>query len=826
MKRQMNRLAALLLATAGGFSTSVAQNALTPVKPLIGTNELSDREGYLPWNQYMSPYNDLTPKVDGKNSPVGCVALSMAMIMSAHQWPSHGMGEVSYQSNGMPLRANFSDHRYDWTQYMVRYQYADLTDAQRYFIATLLSDCGLSIHMNYGSLYTGSGAPEERAAQALYKNFSYDKSVSYLCRDYCTTKYWEELLRKEISEGRPVMYGAGSRNGAHEFTCDGYDAQGRFFFHMGGMELDGYYALKDIPGGYTTSQTIVYHIVPKGNTQRGATGEATMVAGSNRDFLADGNKLTAHIRFFTPIEAFNAEIAIAVKNKANGNVVKYLCQRDVTTSTEVNQSTTEYNFQFTDNSLGNGTYYLYPVYRKKNTGEWKEVLFGQFYQERVTLVVNGTIKTFQNNDLKEDIDEGKVKKDKIVYILDNSNNTASVSFQNSAFNSYSGDVKIPEKVTIDNKTYTVTSIGQEAFSKCTNLGNVTIPATVRSIGYGAFYACHGKSITFAAGSQLTTIEPYAFQNSGFPYIALPEGLTNIGSEAFVNCSTTDFVLPSTLSSIGEGIFKACNSIKNFTVNRRVPPVCSVKNDPFLYITNLSNINLYVPAGSRNVYIVGSEVFRRFTNIREGNAPAPGTTTETTENTTTTETEVIPGTYAIKLTGTNYYLSTDMTQGNYLGTCSLSDKAEYFHIQPANGGGYTITSSRNNKKIGYSSKLYGSYSPSDICEESLVWYLNLTATNTTILRKSSKLGIGVAEREYGSPIYTNQQNCTWTLVKAGEAKRNAKRIVVEEMADETTAIEEVVEQTPAAKQIFDLQGRRVASPIRGRIYVIGGKKVVY
>ena len=196
------------------------------------------------WDQ-PEPYNICAPMIDGQHCQVGCVALALAQVMHYWRWPNRGVGSHTYIDStgcGLVLTADFA-HEYRWDLMRDVYEgEVDSTDAGLLAAGQLFRDCGIAVDMRYG--LHASGARSVRQPIALCRWFGYDAGVQLHFRDFFSRQEWEEMLMRELSAGRPVLFSAQSNTLSHALVCDGYDEDGLFHMNMGlGGDANGFYYL-------------------------------------------------------------------------------------------------------------------------------------------------------------------------------------------------------------------------------------------------------------------------------------------------------------------------------------------------------------------------------------------------------------------------------------------------------------------------------------------------------------------------------------------------------------------------------------------------------
>lgn len=155
--------------------------------------------------------------------------------------------------------------------------------------------------------------------------------------------------------------------------------------------------------------------------------------------------------------------------------------------------------------------------------------------------------------------------------------------------SYTGTINIPEYVTYNDKTYSVTAIGAEAFKNCTGLTSVTIPNSVTSIGANAFAFCSGLTSMTIPNSVISIGHSAFYVCSGLTSVTIPNSVTSIDYTTFFRCSgLTSVTIPNSVISIGNSAFNGCSGLTSVTIPNSVT---SIGSDAFCDCISLTSITI-------------------------------------------------------------------------------------------------------------------------------------------------------------------------------------------------------------------------------------------
>ena len=145
--------------------------------------------------------------------------------------------------------------------------------------------------------------------------------------------------------------------------------------------------------------------------------------------------------------------------------------------------------------------------------------------------------------------------------------------------SVAGNITIPQEVEHGSTTYTVTSIGDSAFAKCTSLTSIIIPNSVTSIGKYAFlgidtlyYGGPATGALWGAKRRGSIVDgDFTYADLGKEYllkytgsdsvVVIPEHVKIIGDSAFYNNTKVEMVtIPKSVTNIGRDAFYGVNTI--------------------------------------------------------------------------------------------------------------------------------------------------------------------------------------------------------------------------------------------------------------------------
>jgi len=168
-----------------------------------------------------------------------------------------------------------------------------------------------------------------------------------------------------------------------------------------------------------------------------------------------------------------------------------------------------------------------------------------------------------------------VEIDGICYNLITKGNIAEVT----GSNYHSGDVVIPETVTYNDVTYSVTTIRKNAFTGC-SLNSIEIPSSITKICQEAFYNGGASSVkikdlaawcninfeSYFKTNPLSTASHLFLNDEEIHDLVIPDGVNTITDHAFYYFSgLTSVKIPSSVTSIGYECFAYCLGIKTVEI---------------------------------------------------------------------------------------------------------------------------------------------------------------------------------------------------------------------------------------------------------------------
>ncbi len=204
---------------------------------------------------------------------------------------------------------------------------------------------------------------------------------------------------------------------------------------------------------------------------------------------------------------------------------------------------------------------------------------------------------------------------------------------------------IPETVEYRGVTYEVIGINELAFAN-SPLMVVSIPSTVKYIGYEAFANCSSLlktnymgdlagwcDIDFEGWSSnpmeyshnlylnntelkgnvvipegVDTIHSYAFiSGHNITSVSIPNSVTSIGSWAFYDCSSlTSLTIPNSVTSIGGSAFRDCSSLTSITIPNSIT---EINGGIFASCSSLTSLTI-----PNSVTSIGSEAFSNCSSL--------------------------------------------------------------------------------------------------------------------------------------------------------------------------------------------------------------------
>lgn len=175
---------------------------------------------------------------------------------------------------------------------------------------------------------------------------------------------------------------------------------------------------------------------------------------------------------------------------------------------------------------------------------------------------------------------------------------------------------------------TTTNLSDGAFNYCISLTQITIPASVASIGNYVFRGCPALLVVEAGNTNYSSLNGILYNatkttliqcpTSLAGTITIPSSVTTIGTQAFYDCTLISQVtIPSSVTNINSGAFNNCTELTTATLPAGL---LTLGASAFFNCSKLTQA--YIPP---LVTVINSQAFYNCTSLTQVSIPASVTT---------------------------------------------------------------------------------------------------------------------------------------------------------------------------------------------------------